>query len=186
MAHDTSRLESLPFELLEKPQDFRIIHEKDEKAISTDLNADQIGDLFTKLLRRNMSCFARMPQSWMLWLITKTPEQRQSFSQSHIKSINFSEDDLFCGFYRVVRRTSSKVEVRMEPPQADAAFGGMLVITLKQSDGEATLCTETLQWTNATSGVTLPLERAPYKIMHEMATLVATCDWCRTRSNVGF
>lgn len=107
----------------------------------------------------------------MLWLIPKTREQRRSFTRSHITSINYWEGDLFCGFYRVAKRTPLKVEISMEPPQGSGPFGGRLVISLSLRGGDAVLTTETLQWTTAPiSAMRLPLENAPLGFLHQTTT----------------
>ena len=127
-------------------------------------------ELFTKLLPRNMVAFANLPQSWMLSMLAKTPEQRNSFQKSRLLAMNYEIGDLFCGFYRVIKRDPFKVEIDMEPPPGAGPLAGRLVISLNRRDSEAFLRTETLQWISIDSKVALPLERAPIRFMHEMAS----------------
>jgi hypothetical protein len=171
VAVERKELETLPKELLGSPQSFRIVHDRDEKLANCeafkDANAEE---LFTKLVRRNMAAFAKLPQSWMLSMIAKTPEQRDSFQKSRLLAMNYEVGDLFCGFYRVIKRDSSKVEIDMEPPPGAGPLAGRLVVSLNRRGDEAFLRTETLQWIPSDSKVALPLERAPIRFMHEMAS----------------
>ena len=164
-------IECLPVDLVDHPQDFRIIHDTAAKTLlnSTLLENEKVEQLFTQFLRRNMSCFARTPQSWMLKLVLSS-EQRSSFSQFHINALDFQEGDVFCGLYRVTRRNPLKVEIRMEPPDGAGDLSGLLVLSLRRCEGGAVLTTETLQWTKAKSSTVLPLERELFKFMHEMAS----------------
>jgi hypothetical protein len=171
-SRDSGTLESLPRQLVNDTDDYRIIHDRDEMVIS---NWRQIGDdraatLFTALMRRNMSLFSRFPQSWMLWLIAKSPEQRQSFTQAHIKALDFSAGDLFCGFYRIVERRPTRVDINLEFPENGPPVGGMLILSLEQRDDGTLLRTDTVQWTRQASGAVLPLERPPFRFMHELAS----------------
>lgn len=171
-ADKSGQLESLPKELLDNPNRFRIVHDIDEKSIpDADLfNDSNMEQLFTKLVRRNMSAFANLPQSWMMRTMARTTEQRQSFQKAHLASIDYKEGDLFCGFYRVIRRSPAKVEVKMEPPPGAGALDGRLVISLNERADEVLLRTETLQWIAVDSQTILPLERAPVRFMHETAS----------------
>jgi hypothetical protein len=171
-ARENGELETLPTDLLENPQIFRIIHDRDEKTLDDAqiFDHNNVEELFTKLVRRNMTCFAKLPQSWMLSMMAKTPEQKVSFKQSHLLGIDYVEGDLFCGFYRVIKRDALKVEINMEPPPGAGPLRGRLVVSLNRRGGEAFLRTETLQWVEADAKVALPLERAPIRFMHEMAS----------------
>lgn len=171
LAKESGQLDSLPNDLLDRPEDLRIVHERDEIELrKNDITSNaRIEELFTRLLRRNMLCFSQLPQSYMLRLILKTPEQRRSFSRSHIASLDFKGGDLVCGAYRVLVRSPLKVELGMEATEQMAHVSGRLIISLKCRENDALLSTETLQWTHA-GGPVLPLERAPSKFMHEMAS----------------
>ena len=93
-----------------------------------------------------MAAFAKLPQNWMLSLVAKTPEQRESFQKSRLLAMNYDVGDLFCGFYRVIKREPFKVEINLEPPPGAGPLAGRLVLSLNRSGDEAFLRTETLQW----------------------------------------
>ena len=171
-AQEHGELETLPKELLESPENFRIVHDRAEKTLDDArlFEHETVEDLFTKLIRRNMSSFAKLPQSWMLSMMAKTPEQKNSFKQSHLVAIDYVECDLFCGFYRVIKRDRLKVEINMELPPGAGPLSGRLVVSLNKRGEEAFLRTETLQWVQADAKVALPLERAPIRFMHEIAS----------------
>ncbi|KAK5168266.1 uncharacterized protein LTR77_006835 [Saxophila tyrrhenica] len=169
---DRGELETLSPHLTRDLEDYKIIYDIDERSSNSVAfpARERLDKLFTQLLRRNMSLFARFPQSWTLWLIAKSPEQRESFSQAHIKALNFREDDVFCGFYRVVKRTSGRVEIGMAIPAQQPPIEGRLIISLREQEGGTAMRTETLQWTEARSGAVLPLDRRPIRFMHEVAS----------------
>lgn len=171
-AYENNELETLPQELLDYPQMYRIVHDRDEKKLTGfhPLDHDNVEKLFTKLIRRNMTAFSHLPQSWMMSLLAKTPEQKESFKKSHLLTIDYQEGDLYCGFYRVMKRSPFKIEVNMEPPLDAGPLQGRLVVSLDQGSDGALLRTETLQWIEADSKMALPLERAPIRFMHEMAS----------------
>ena len=185
----SGEIEYLPPDLIERPQDFRILHVQDEKISSVSVPAKEGGakQLFTKLLRRNNSCFSRTPQSYILRMMAKTPEQKQSFSRSHIESLNFEEGDLFCGFNRVLKRDPLRCEIELVPPEGMGSFSGRLVFGLDRHSEGTVLKTQTLQWTKKGDSTVLPLERGPAKFLHEMASwwlLVSGEQYLRNISGV--
>ena len=171
---ESGKLESLPTDLIQRPDGFRVLHEKSEKAIpNLKLPNDGLTEdrLFTELLRRDMGCFTQMPQSWMMWLILRKGKLGRTFSPTHIKTLDFQEGDVFCGVYRVSKRRAMKVEIEMVSPEGFPPLHGMLVIAVDRgARGGVVFRTETLQWTDVDSGVVLPLERAVLRFMHEMAS----------------
>lgn len=122
-------------------------------------------ELFTRLIRRNMSTFARFPQSWTIWVITPFA-QRNSFKASHIRSLDFKEGDIVCGLYRVVARTSSSVEFEFMPP---SPAKGRLVLRFQDADGDMVFSSETVMWKSKDDRTQIHLERPGLKFMHEMA-----------------
>lgn len=171
-ASEQGELESLPKDLLANAQDFHIVHDRDERRLSNAsvMERDDIEELFTKLIRRNMSAFSNLPQSWMMSMMAKTPEQRKSFTKSHLLEIDYGEGDLACGFYRVIRRSPFKVEFDMEPPPGVGTLSGRFVLSLIRTVDGGFLRTDTLQWVSKDAETVLPLERPPIRFMHEMAS----------------
>lgn len=144
---------------------------QDEKlgSISIPSSEEDAEKLFTKLLRRNMSCFSSTPQCWILRMVAKTPEQKRSFSKAHIEALTFKGGDLCCGFNRVLKRNPLKVELELIPPEGMGSLSGRLVLSLKRAGEGAVLTTQTIQWTGDPT-VVLPLERGAAKFMHETAS----------------
>lgn len=184
--YEAGEIKCLPSDLVDNPQGYRIIHVQDERPGSVSLPNDEqkATELFTKLLRRNMRIFSQTPQAWMLRMMTKTDEQKQSYNRKHIESVNFKEGDLVCGFNRILQRDPLKVEVDLELPEGmgSSNFGGRLVISLISRGKEAVLRTQTLQWIPANETMVLPLERGPANFLHETASwymLVSGMDYLK-------
>ena len=143
----SGKLTNLPTNLLKEPEDFKVIHELDQWVIrrTTLRNGEEFNRAFTRLMRRNMGLFARFPQCWLIRLVARNAEQRQSFSQEHIKSLDFEDGDLFCGIYRVVRRSQCHMEANLEMPRSKPPVGGMLVVSMVTRDDQYLLSTQTIQ-----------------------------------------
>lgn len=171
-SHASGEIESLPNDIIEHPDQYRLVHEKDVIAVPISIppNDNKASELFTKLLRRNMSCFTRFPQMWLLSLVVKSPERKASFSQSHIRALDFQPGDLFCGFYRVTKRDPSKVEVRSDSIRELPIPPTILVISLQHNEGKVFLETDTVQWTVVGDPKVLPMEGKVTKFLHEMAS----------------
>lgn len=151
---------------------YRVAHDKVVKHIPdlVVVMGDELEASFTKLLRRNMTSFSRMPQGWLLWFALNTPEQRQTFTKDHIESLDFKEGDVFCGMYHVVKRTSLHVEIELQPPKFLGPVSGLMIVSLRPRNEGAALVTETIQWTEKDSGAILPLERWIGGFLHSLAS----------------
>lgn len=134
-----------------------------------DLPLQSRPDLFVLLLRRNMIAFGRFPQAYMLRLMI-TPEKRQTFSPSHIQSLDFKLGDVVNGIYRVCERRESDVVYQID---AQGPIDGRLAIRCWEEGDEAIFCSETIMWTKkATENekqAKLPLERPLLRFLHELA-----------------
>ncbi len=117
-AYESGDLPGLPQILLKTSDSYRYIYDTSSIPHSTLPLPDEanLEHIFTQLPRRNLTCFAHFPQSYMMRLLARSPEQQRSFSQSHIAALNFEPGDLFCGGYRVARQTAGRVEVAIELP----------------------------------------------------------------------
>ena len=135
--------------------------------------------LFTKLVRRNMTAFSHFPQALILRALSKAPEERKSFTASHISSLDFSEGDLICGVYRVVLRNKNKVELEIKMKNMPWV-SGRLVISFQERGDEVLFSTETLMWRRADEGRRMPLEKPVVRWMHE------TAAWWLIDSGVGY
>jgi hypothetical protein len=122
-------------------------------------------ELFTQLVRRNMSTFARFPQAWTIWMITPSA-QCNSFRASHFRSLDFREGDVVCGLYRVVVRTASSIEFEFMPP---APVKGRLVLSFREQEGSLVYASQTVMWKARDDKTVIHLERPVRKFMHEMA-----------------
>ncbi|KAJ5677804.1 uncharacterized protein N7477_003437 [Penicillium maclennaniae] len=124
--------------------------------------------LFTKLVRRNMTAFSHFPQALMVRIGCTTAEEIQSFKASHISSLDFNKGDLVCGAYRVVARSKNKVEFEMR--MNDMEFvNGRLALSFKEKDGDVVFSSETIMWRRADDLRTMPLEKRVVRFMHETA-----------------
>lgn len=173
LAHASGEIECLPIEMVNHPEQYRVIHVRDEKAgaVKVLLDGRQAEELFTKLLRRNMTLFSsRTPQCYILRLMAKTSEQKASFTTQHICALDFLKGDLVCGFNRVLKRDPLKCELELVPAEGMGNFSGRLVIMLHRKGDAAVLTTQTLQWTGAKDSTVLPLERGVANFMHECAS----------------
>jgi hypothetical protein len=61
-------------------------------------------ELLTRLMRRNMSSFTRLPQAYILRTMS-TKAEAPSFKAANLERLDFTEGDLVCGAYRVILRT---------------------------------------------------------------------------------
>jgi len=131
---------------------------------------EELESRFTKLLRRNMTSFSRMPQGWLLWFALNTPEQRQTFTTEYIENLAFKEGDVVNGIYHVVKRTPLHIEMELQPPKALGPVSGLMIISIRPRNEGAALVTETIQWTEKNSGAILPLERWIGGFLHSLAS----------------
>ena len=128
----------------------------------------EIEQLFTKLLRRNMTAFSHFPQALMIRMGCTTTEEIQSFKASHIASLDFNKGDLVCGVYRVLARSKNKVEFEMKMNQMEFV-NGRLALSFKENDGDVVFSSETVMWRRADESRTMPLEKRVVRFMHETA-----------------
>lgn len=145
-AASSNDLESLPQDLLDNAEEYRVYHSQDSLPLprhvhftstirSHDVNQDQdqqhTASLFTRLLQRNMSLFSTYtPQAYLLRLLAQTPEQKRSFRKAYIASLPFKPGDLVCGFYRVLVLRALQCEMVITAPGFSESFGGRLILSL--------------------------------------------------------
>lgn len=124
--------------------------------------------LFTALVRRNMTAFSHFPQALMIRLLCETEEEKTSFKSSRISSLDFEKGDLVCGVYRVVRREKNKVEFEMKMKNLEFV-DGRLAISFSEMEEEVVFCNETMMWRRADETRSMPLEKPLLRWMHETA-----------------
>lgn len=170
-AHTLQELECLPEDLLENPDNFRIIHESDEKDVRIAMPTGEVErqKLFTYLLRHNMSLFSRFPQCWILRLLV-SPDKAHTFSKQYIESLDFKEGDVCCGFQMVLKRDTLKAEMGLIPHPKFGDMNGRLVLSLRQANDGIFLRTDTIQWVKADSTAPLLLESNFAKYLHDFAS----------------
>jgi hypothetical protein len=125
--------------------------------------------LFTKLVRRNITAFTHFPQALMIRMTCKTAEELQSFQASHISSLDFNKGDLVSGVYRVIARSTNKVEFEMEMKNMEFVHG-RLALSFEEKDGNVTFSSETVMWRRADETRTMPLEIRVVRFVHETST----------------
>ena len=170
-AHASQDLECLPKDLIEHPEDFRIIHERDEKDVQMAIPGNEVEkqELFTHLLRHNMSLFSRFPQCWILRLMV-SPDKAHTFSRKHLESLEFREGDVYCGLQVVLKRSALKAEIGSLPHPKFGDMNGRLVLSLQQDNGRVFLRPDTIPWTKASNSTKLPLESGFAKYLHDFAS----------------
>lgn len=167
---DCGEIESIPKSVTENCKAYRTVHDKVTKHIkdvTIGLSADLEQD-FTALLRNNFTQFNKTPACWLIWLAFSTPSQRETFKTDYINKLQFVKGDVVNGAYEVVKRAPLRVELAILLPPNFEAVKGLLVISLRPRNEGATLISETIQWTEKNSGVTLPLERILGKFLHNL------------------
>ena len=174
---ECGEVESLPKSLTENltSKSYRVAHDKVTKHIkdvTVALSADPEQD-FTGVLRNNFTAYNKTPASWFVWLGYSSPSQRETFKTEYINKLKFQKGDVVNGAFEVVKRTPLKVEMAFLPPPNMEAVKGLLVIMLRPRNEGTTLISETIQWTEKTSGVTLPLESWLWKFLHSLSA-----RWC--------
>lgn len=142
----------------------------------------ELGNLLTLYLRHNMLQFSQFfPQAWFLRFIAPAGSlSRRSFSSEYIRRLDFQPEDVVCGVYVVKLRTRNKVVFEIRPfttpasasAAADEKTGGRLVISIQEEGrDEYVFSNETVMWKAVDDeSVVLPLERAPLRWMHELAS----------------
>ncbi|KAJ5122469.1 hypothetical protein N7448_003603 [Penicillium atrosanguineum] len=125
-------------------------------------------ELFTKLVRRNMTVFTHFPQALMIRVGCTTAEEIHSFKTSHISSLDFDKGDLVCGVYRVIARSKNKVEFEMTMKNMEFV-NGRLALSFKEKGGDVIFSSETVMWRRADESRTMPLEKCVVRFMHETA-----------------
>jgi hypothetical protein len=121
-------------------------------------------ELLTRMLRRNMSSFARLPQAYILRTMS-TEDEKPSFKAANLERLDFKEGDLVCGAYRAILRTPGKVEFEFKPL---GPVRGRLVVTITEKDDQIVFMNETLMWKPKVEKGVMPLETAVGKWMHEL------------------
>lgn len=161
-----ARIHSIPKEVLESKNKYTIFYDRASRPVPRRLLPDvPVPGLLTCLLRRNLATFAHFPQAWIL--LASTPSRdRHTFSSKYVQSLNFKENDLVCGVYRVVVRRENQVELAT----SRGAVTGRLVIGygLDEDKGLAVFSTETMMWLPKGKGGNIPLENPLLRFFHEM------------------
>jgi hypothetical protein len=146
------------------------LYDHSSKSVSRDALPKNVPteQLFTKLVRRNMTAFTRFPQALMIRLISRAPEEQQSFKASHLSSLDFNEGDLVCGVYRVIARAENKVEFEIKMKNMEF-INGRLALSFLETEGKVIFSSETLMWRRSDESQPMPLEKPLLRWMHETA-----------------
>lgn len=108
----------------------------------------------------------------MLALVSKTPEQKASFTRAHIAALDFEVGDLVCGVYRVKLRRRDRVEFEIKMQGVDYVEGRLVLSFAERVEGDLeqiVFCSETCMWKRADETRKMPLERWAVRWMHETA-----------------
>ncbi|KAL5356076.1 hypothetical protein BJX96DRAFT_162169 [Aspergillus floccosus] len=166
----SATITSIPPEVF--TDEYYAIHDHASRRVSRKLLPNKETDeVFTMLLRRNMTAFGKFPQAWIIRLIVP-PVDRKTFSAAHIHSLNFEKGDLVCGVYRVEERTPDKAVLAI---LINGPIGGRLVLRYTEDGEEIVYHSETAMWTkrepgpNGTKRAIMPLEKPVLRFLHEMA-----------------
>lgn len=160
-------IESVPEQIF--TDQYFALHDRASKSVSRDaLPSIPAEALLSKLVRRNMSKFARFPQALAMKFGCETPEQRVTFEGSHIHSLDYNEGDVVCGVYRVVARGTNKVEFEMSMKGMEYV-NGRLAISVEESLDHLIFATETFMWRRVDETRPMPLEKPVLRWMHETA-----------------
>lgn len=163
-------IESIPDSVF--TDEYYVLYDRSTKAVlrcelPSSIPADQ---LFTTLVRRNMTAFSRFPQALMIRLLCGTEEEKQSFKASRISSLDFEKGDLVCGVYRVVGREKNKVEFEIKMKNLEFVDGRLAIsFSEMKEDEEVVFSSETMMWRRADEKRSMPLEKSVLRWMHETA-----------------
>lgn len=183
----TDNVESLPVDLFE-PGKYHVATDRASKSIPR-ANLPQYDNhsvLLTKYLQKNMSVYAKMPQSLLLKFAYASPESKRSFQPSVIQTLDFQVGDLVCGVLRVAHRTPDKVEFAMQPLEGLPPMAGRLVISIQDHGAVFEFVTRTIQWKKSEDKFALPIERKSIAWLHELTSvwlLQTGTEWlCKLKS----
>jgi hypothetical protein len=164
-----------PIEIESVPDDiftdqYFALYDHSSKSVARDALPKNIPteQLFTKLVRRNMVAFTRFPQTLMIRLMSRAPEEQQSFKKAHLSSLDFTQGDLVCGVYRVIARSENKVEFEMTMKNMEF-INGRLALSFRETENEVVFSSETLMWRRSDEKQAMPLEKPLLRWMHETA-----------------
>lgn len=162
-----NRITSIPKEILVSSNAYSVFYDRASRPVPRRLLPNlPLGDLLKCLLRRNMATFSHFPQAWLLRLSISAAD-RQSFSPSYVRSLEFKEGDLVCGVYRVVARRENQVELGM----TKGPVMGRLVVgyEVDQKKEMVVFSTETIMWKRKDEGgASIPLENPVIRFFHDM------------------
>ena len=161
-----ARIHSIPEDVLASKDTFSVFYDRASRPVARRLLPDiPVPFLLTCLLRRNLATFAHFPQAWILRLSTPSRD-RCTFSSNYVQSLDFKENELVCGVYRVAARRENQVELAM----SRGAVTGRLVIGYESDEdkGMVVFSTETIMWIPKDKGGSIPLENPVLRFFHEM------------------
>ncbi|KAL0479339.1 hypothetical protein AKO1_007606 [Acrasis kona] len=159
-------------ELLENTSDKVILWETASKVVEGIKSNDDKPSPITKYLRYNMRRFTNLPQAYIMKYMVEE-SAKKTFEYSYLDDLNFSEGDVVCGIYKVVQRSSEKIELSFLPlPNSKGPqIKGRLIISFKDvGDGKTKVSNGLVMWRNKDDNLTLPLERAVGRWLHELMT----------------
>ena len=134
-------------------------------ATNQDLNA-----LLTRFVRHTMSSFSRYPPAYILYYLTKSPSDRQTFNAKYLQSLDFQPGDRVCGVYVVSSRSNNRVTLLLDAPKSykGPRMEGMIVVEVEYEGDEVEFRNHTIMWRKKGEGEKGPLESAVGRWVHAL------------------
>jgi hypothetical protein len=168
-------LESLPSDVLENESEYFTFQEQASKSVPlSSLPKWKTQELLIAYLRHNFVKFVGLPQSYIMRLVLD-PVTKESWNVDYISELDFEEDDLVCGGYYVMSRSSNKVEFGMGLANMGdrGPVGGRLVISIDEDveGDQAKFVTQLLMWRKSNSKETMTMESSVARWAHELTSM---------------
>ncbi|KAF2658348.1 hypothetical protein K491DRAFT_593362 [Lophiostoma macrostomum CBS 122681] len=164
----------LPNPLSTNASAYIIIHELASKHVlkaelSTPVTTNQeFETVLIRFVRHTMSSFSRYPPAYILYFLTKSPYDRQTFNAEYLQSLDFKSGDRVCGVYVVSSRSNNRVTLSLDAPESYKGPNaeGMIVVEVEDRGEEVVFSNHTVMWRKKGTGERGPLESAVGRWVH--------------------
>jgi hypothetical protein len=149
--------------------EYIIHHESAHKSIPTaSLKTSSKPDMLTLFLQHTMATFSRSPPAWSIWYLIKNVNDRRTFKQAYIRSLQFAHGDRVCGVYVVSSRDTERIILTLDAPESYTGplVDGMLVVEVKEEGSKTTFVNHTVMWREKEKGNAGVLESAVGRWIH--------------------
>jgi hypothetical protein len=166
----------LPTPISSNKSAYIIAHELASKRVSKreldtpHTTSQELNAMLTRFLRHTMSSFSRYPPAYILYYLTKSPSDRQTFNANYLRSLDFQPGDRVCGVYVVSATSCHHVTLSLDAPESykGPKAEGMIVVEVEDEGEEVQVRNHTVMWRKKGEGERGPLESAVGRWVHAL------------------